>query len=99
MKISIRVDISNEQKKQFMALQHMHGQTFTDALESGMDSIIAKTHSIRDRKFEITKKELELNKLRAELDAVIAEQNKSAGDQDFSFGDEYDIIIQMKKGD
>jgi len=75
MKIPITINISNEQKERFLSMKQIHGKTFTDALDIGMDIIIAETKSLAEIQRRIDKNKLEHAKLLDELDLARSEQN------------------------
>ena len=67
MRIPITVKVDSDRKILYESMKTIHGKTFTDALEDGIDNILKDTTPAAVIELEITRIEQNLIKLRQDL--------------------------------
>ena len=82
-KLMVIIKVDENAKVEFESLQEIHGQSFADALEAGMEAAIFLAQLPKTIKYKIRQHEVELHNLRKQLEiATDPEKNKS----DFRWG-------------
>jgi hypothetical protein len=76
-KIPITLNIRVGLKEEFKKLQHIHGRTFTDALEAGTEACICLAHSPGTIKRKIRQTELDLHHLFQQYEIAKAKKDDS----------------------
>ncbi len=75
-KIPITLEIDMDRKAEFLKLQHIHGRTFPDALEAGIEASIFLAQSPETIKRKIRQTELDLHHLLQQYEIAKAARAK-----------------------
>lgn len=70
MKVNITLKVDFEKKKLFESLKHVHGKTFSDALDEGLDETLLNVASESFIEMKIKETETELEALKKNLSDI-----------------------------